>query len=60
MSTTATATQYENFVGRGDFTKERRERPQRTGAEIDADIQRLQAEYPERLTIRPVRWTEDE
>ncbi|GBU20755.1 hypothetical protein R80B4_00640 [Fibrobacteres bacterium R8-0-B4] len=57
MSTVPTTipTDSEKFIGRGDFTKERHDRPKRPKAEIVADIERLQAEYPERLTIRPVR-----
>jgi len=45
----------EGFVRRGDWTKERHEKPERAMAEVAADILRLQAEHPERLTIKPVR-----
>jgi len=33
-----------NFIGRGDFTKKRHEKPERTEEEADADIMRIQAE----------------
>jgi len=33
-----------NFIGRGDFTKKRHEKPERTEEEVDADIMRIQAE----------------
>ncbi len=36
----------------GDFTIDRHILPQPTGAEIDAEVLRLQAEYPERLMTR--------
>ncbi|GBU22457.1 hypothetical protein R80B4_02366 [Fibrobacteres bacterium R8-0-B4] len=40
----------------GDYTIDRHIRPQRTGAEIDADIMRLQAANPERgLTSEQIR-----
>jgi len=50
-----TATKRKPFVGTGDFTRERHEGPQRTMEERCADIRRLQAEHPERLTIPLVR-----
>jgi len=43
----------------GDFTIDRHIYPKRTGAEIDAEILRVQAEHPERFTGKPVRWTGD-
>jgi len=52
---TTDAVTREGFVRRGDFTKERHEKPERTMAEVAADILRLQAEHPERLTIKPIR-----
>jgi hypothetical protein len=55
MSAISTTTP-QKFIGRGDFTKERHERPERSMEEIEADILRLEAEYPETLTINPVRW----
>jgi len=45
----------DGFIRRGDFTKERHERPERSEDEVWADIMRLQAEHPERLTIKPIR-----
>jgi len=42
-----------NIIRRGDFTKERHEKTERSAAEVDADILRLQALHPERLTIEP-------
>jgi len=56
---TTTPTERENLIGRGDFTMERHEKPKRSKAEIVADIERLQAEYPERLTVKPVRRVEE-
>jgi len=41
-------------IERGDFTKERHERPERSAAEVNAAILRMQAEHPERLTIKPI------
>jgi len=43
----------------GDFTIDRHIWSKRTGAEIDAEILRIQAEHPERFTGKPVRWTGD-
>jgi len=54
---TAAPTVHEDFVKRGDWTKERHEILEKlSNEEIDADILRLQGEYAETLTIKPVRW----
>ncbi|MDR2692793.1 MAG: hypothetical protein LBB74_01065 [Chitinispirillales bacterium] len=42
----------------GDFTIDRHIMPQRTHDEIIADILRIQAEHPERFTVKPVRWAD--
>jgi hypothetical protein len=49
----ATAETTVNFVGRGDFTKERHERPELSRAELRARIERIQAEHPERYALTP-------
>jgi len=58
--TTAQATvapiDLKNFIGRGDFTKERHERPERTEEDVDEDIMRIQAERQGRQNIKPVKW----
>jgi hypothetical protein len=48
----------DGIVRSGDFTKERHEWPQLSGEEIDAEIERLQAEHPEKYTAKQVKWTE--
>jgi hypothetical protein len=44
----------------GDFTIDRHIYilPYLTGAEIDAEILRIQAEHPERFTATPIMWAE--
>ena len=43
----------DKFECRGDWTEERNEVLKNlTGAEIDAEIMRLQAAHPERLTVK--------
>jgi hypothetical protein len=47
-----------DFVGFGDFTKERHEMPEPLEEEFDAELLRLQAENPERLKAVPVKWAD--
>jgi len=41
----------DKFEKRGDWTKERHEKPERSAEEVDADILRLQAERRARMGI---------
>ena len=47
----------DGVVRSGDFTKERKEWPQLTGDEIDAEIERLQTAHPEKYTAKRVKRT---